>query len=286
VTGVTGFGRVWIDGEVLPESEARVPVLDRGFLYGDSVYEVTRTFHGVPRLLDRHLDRLARSAAGLLMPVPPRGAIEAAVRDTIAAGPAGLELYVRIIVTRGGGELGLDPALADAPRLVIIARPVRVPSPEAYRDGVAVILSSRTRPAPGLKTGNYLESVMAAAEARAAGAYESLLRDSVGRVTEGGSSNVFSVRGGQVVTPPIAAGLLPGITRAFVMELLRGDGVSVDEAPLWPVDLERADELFLTSSIRGVLPITRCDRRGVGDGKPGAVTRRAMSLYGRATSGA
>jgi branched-chain amino acid aminotransferase len=285
------LGWVWIDegagGAPRPAAEARVPVLDRGFLYGDSVYEVTRTFAGVPRWLDRHLDRLERSAQGLELRLPPRTQIEAAIAATVQAARAGGagELYLRLIVTRGTGELGLDPALADAPRLIVIARPVRPPPPEAYRDGVGVVLSNRTRTAPSLKTGNYLESVLAVREARRAGAHEALLRDAVGRVTEGSSSNVFTVRSGRVGTPPVAAGLLPGITRAALLELLRADGTAVDEVPLWPADLAAADEIFLSSSIRGVLPVTHCDGQKVGDGRPGPVTRRAMALYARATEG-
>jgi branched-chain amino acid aminotransferase len=282
---------VWIDdglgGSPRPAAEARVPVLDRGFLYGDSVYEVTRTFAGVPRWLDRHLDRLERSAQGLELLLPPRGHIEAAIASTLQAARAAStgELYLRVVVTRGAGGLGLDPALADAPRLIVIARPVQPPPPEAYRDGVAVMLSNRVRSAPSLKTGNYLESVLAVREARRVGAHEALLRDALGRITEGSSSNVFTVRGGRVVTPPLAAGLLPGITRAALLDLLRGDGIAVDEVPLWPADLAAADEAFLSSSIRGVLPVVRCDGNRLGDGRPGPITRQAMSLYARATEG-
>lgn len=279
-TGQEGW--IWLDGRVQRASEARVPVLDRGFLYGDSIYEVTRTFDGVPHLLDAHLDRLERSAAGLFMALPPRDEIVRAL-DAIIAQRAGHELYLRIVVTRGDGELGLDPALAGAPRLVIVARPVSPPAPEAYRDGVSVVLSTRRRSSPELKTGNYLESVLATREARQAGAHEALLRDAVGRVTEGGSSNFFVVSGGRLVTPPVGSGLLPGITRAAILELARGAGIGADEAHVWPLDLQRADELFLSSSIRGVLPVVRLDGAPVGDGKPGPLTRRVMALYEQST---
>lgn len=281
---------MWLDGAAVPAHEAKVSVLDRGFLYGDSVYEVTRTFGGVPYLLSEHLDRLARSAAGLKLALPPRAMIETATRAAAAAVPGSaatppgdVELYLRIVVTRGAGELGLDPALADEPRLVVVARPVQPPPPQAYADGVAVVLSARTRSAPTLKTGNYLESVLAVQEARLAGAHEALVRDAQGRITEGSSSNLFLVSGGRLVTPAISAGLLPGITRDALIRLSRQDGLAVDEAPIWPIDLERADEMFITSSIRGVLPVTRCDGRAVGDGKPGVVTRRVMALYENAT---
>ena len=279
---------VFLDGQVVPGDQARVPVLDRGFLYGDSVYEVTRTFGGIPHRLDQHLARLERSAQGLEMALPPRAEVAAAVAAVSARVPGSasiggtIELYLRVIVTRGGGELGLDPGLADGPRLVVIARPLRRPPAAAYTDGVSVVVSDRVRSAPALKTGNYLESVLATLEARRAGAHEALLRDAVGRVTEGGSSNVFVVRGGRVRTPPLTGDLLPGITREELLELARADGLAVDETALWPVDLERAEEMFLSSSIRGVLPVVRCDARPIGDGRPGPITRRVMDLYARA----
>jgi len=292
-TGTATETWVWLDGAAVRGDQARVPVLDRGFLYGDSVYEVTRTFAGVPHQLAAHLDRLQRSAAGLEMRLPTREQIEAAVADVClaarrrpGAGAGGAipdELYLRIVVTRGAGELGLDPALADAPRLVVIARPVRPPPAEAYRDGVAVVLSQRMRARPSLKTGNYLESVLAVREARRAGAHEALLCDSVGRITEGSSSNVFLARGGRLHTPPISAGLLPGITREIVIRLARQAGIAVDEAPVWPADLGRAEEMFLSSSIRGVLPVTRCDARVLGDGRPGELTRKVIALYEAST---
>jgi branched-chain amino acid aminotransferase len=278
---------VWIDGRPVPADEARVPVFDRGFLYGDSVYEVTRAFSGVAFALDEHLDRLERSAAGILMRTPPRADIERAVGETLAA--SGLDdAYVRIVVTRGAGEIALDPAAADEPRLIVIVRAPKPPPPEAYRDGVEVAIVGRTRYAPGVptstvdpqvKSGNYLGSVMAVAEARKRGAYEAILCDSVGRITEGSSSNFFIVRGGRVSTPSLSTGLLEGITRRHVFRVLDGAGIHWAEQALWPIDLSRADEAFLTSSVRGVVPIVRVDGEPVGDGKPGPITKRVMAGY-------
>jgi len=285
----TGEGRalVWIDGAPVPAAEARVPVFDRGFLYGDSVYEVTRALSGVAFALDDHLDRLERSAAGLLMRTPPRAAIDKAVKDTIAASELD-DAYVRIVVTRGAGEIALDPAAADEPRLIIIVRPPKAPPPEAYRDGVEVAIVGRTRYAPGVptstvdpqvKSGNYLGSVMAVAEARKRGAYEAILCDNVGRITEGSSSNFFIVRGGRAATPPLSVGLLEGITRKKVLQLLAAEKIGLAEQALWPIDLHKADEAFLTSSVRGVVPISRADGEPIGDGKPGPITRRVMQAY-------
>jgi branched-chain amino acid aminotransferase len=284
-------GKVWIDGAPIDADSARVPVFDRGFLYGDSVYEVLRTFSGKPFGLAEHLDRMERSAAALLMRLPSRGEIERAIAETLAACGAP-DAYIRIVVTRGAGDLGLDPSLADQPRLIVIARPVKLPDPAHYAEGVEVAIVSRSRTAapgqpgaldPQVKSGNYLVSVLALAEARRRGAYEAILTDSVGRITEGGSSNFFLVRGGRISTPPVSAGLLEGITRGKVIGAAREAGLFVDELPLWPVDLHRADEAFLTSSVRGILPIVRVDGDAVGAGKPGPITRQVMSLYDELT---
>jgi branched-chain amino acid aminotransferase len=219
--------------------------------------------------------------------LPPRAEIERAIGDTLdAAGEP--DAYVRIIVTRGAGEMGLDPSLADAPRLIVIVRAVHLPEASQYRDGVEVAVVGHSRTAapgqpgaldPQVKSGNYLVSVLARAEARASGAYEAILTDSVGRITEGGSSNFFLVRGGRIATPPVSAGLLEGITRGKIIGVARAHGLAVDELPLWPSDLRGADEAFLTSSVRGLLPIARVDGQPVGGGKPGPVTIRVMALY-------
>jgi branched-chain amino acid aminotransferase len=272
--------KVWIDGAPIDAALARVPVFDRGFLYGDSVY-------------DEHLDRLHHSAEGIGMTLPPRSELESAIAETLAAAGEP-DAYIRIIVTRGAGEIGLDPAMADEPRLVVIVRPVKLPDPRAYADGVEVAIVARTRTTvpgqpgavdPSLKSGNYLVSVLAVAEARRRGAYEAILCDAVGRITEGGSSNFFIVRGGRIATPPLSAGLLSGITRGKVIELCRAAGMSVDELPLWPVDLQKADEAFLTSSVRGLLPMTRVDGAPLGDGRPGPITRAVMARYDQLTLG-
>ena len=278
---------VWIDGRPVAADEARVPVFDRGFLYGDSVYEVTRAFSGVAFALGDHLDRLERSAAAILMRTPPRAHIEKAVVDTIVASKLD-DAYVRIVVTRGAGEIALDPAAADEPRLIVIVRAPKPPPPEAYRDGVEVAIVGRTRFAPGVptstvdpqvKSGNYLGSVLAVAEAKKRGAYEAILCDNVGRLTEGSSSNFFIVAGGRVATPPLSVGLLEGITRKEVVQLCEGAGIGVGEQALWPIDLMRADEAFLTSSVRGVVPVVRVDGQPLGDGRPGPITHKVLALY-------
>lgn len=310
-------GRVWIDGQVIDVAEARVPLLDRGFLYGDSVYEVLRTFHQVPHALGEHLDRLEGSARRIGMALPPRALIEGATARVIQS-TGEPECYLRIIVTRGvtrevirgatpgvnqgltpgvrpaversgaasaaAFPLDLDPASAGEPRLVVIALRLRLPDPGLYQRGASLALVGARRNAQGsldpmVKSGNYLNSVLAVAEARRKGAYEALMCDGVGRIAEGASSNLFVVRGDRIATPPLSVGLLEGITRRRAIRLARGLGIPVDEVGLWPRDLESAEEAFITSSVRGVMPIVRVDEQAVGEGRPGPITCRVMAAY-------
>lgn len=275
--------RISIDGELFDEKTAVVPVFDRGFLYGDSVYEVTRTVSGRPVDLVRHLERLERSAEAIYLPMPPRGAIVEAVARTLAAA-GNPESYLRVIVTRGAGEIGLDVSLADKPRLIVIVKPLGLPAAVLYRDGAAVALVNvrrnlRRAVDPAVKSGNYLNNIMALAEAKRAGAYESIMCNADGRMVEGSTSNIFVVSGGRIRTPALDDGLLAGITRRRVFELAAAAGHPIEEAHLLPEDLRTAEEAFITSSVRGVLPITRVDAQPVGDGRPGRLTRELMGLY-------
>lgn len=277
---------VWIDGQVVPGENARVPVFDRGFLYGDSIYEVTRTAAGAPLFLPEHLDRLGRSAQGLGMGLPP-GIAEAVAATLAALGEA--RAYLRIVVTRGAGDLDLDPAAADEPRLLAIAKPMKPLNPRLYREGAALSVVDWRRNAPGhvpaaVKSGNYLSSILAVVEAKKRQAYEALLCDLSGHIAEGASSNFFWVRGGQVYTPPLSVGILAGVTRGVVLGLLEPIAGSPVESRLEslirPADLRDVDEAFLTSSVRGVVPVVRVDDLTIGDGMPGPVTRRIMDRYG------
>jgi branched-chain amino acid aminotransferase len=291
-----------MDGALVSPEQATVSVFDRGFLYGDSVYEVVRTYALRPFALDLHLARLARSAARLALPLPwdtarTRAelwrALEASrggdAPDPTAASWNVGERSLRVIMTRGAGELGLDPALAVDPRAIVIAGPLRAPALTAYREGVACWIVGVRHDAPEApdttaKTGAHLANVLAVAEARAAGAHEALLLDRDGFVTEGASSNVFAVREGRLETPPLAAGILEGVTRGLAIALARGAGIDVLETPLRPGDLACADELFITSTAREVLPVTRLDGAEVGSGRVGEVTTRVHALFRAATS--
>jgi branched-chain amino acid aminotransferase len=276
--------RVHIDGAVRSPDEAKVSVLDRGFLYGDSVYETIGTMYGRLFALRDHLDRLERSARRIGLRVPPRAEIEAAVAATVAAA-GNPETRVRVMLTRGVGKLDLDPASCDDCRLVVIAFPLGPPTPAMFDKGVAVAIVSVTRNSPraidpAVKSGNYLNNVLALGEARrTSGAYEAILCADDGSVAEGASSNVFAVVRGELWTPGADVGILDGITRARAMELARGAGITVVERRILPDELRGADEAFLTSATRGILPITTIDGRPVGAGVPGPNTKRLMALY-------
>ncbi len=274
--------RINIDGRILSESRARVPVLDRGFLYGDSVYEVLRTYGGRLFAETSHLRRLERSAAGLALDLPPRARLRREIRRTMAAA-AEAESYVRVIVTRGVGPITLDPTSARKPCTVIVAKAFEPFPDAAYRRGLRVHIPGIRRNArealdPSIKSGNYLNSVLALGAARRAGCDDALLLDGRGRITEATSANVFVVLRGTLCTPPLDAGILEGVTRGLLLRLAAADGMRCAERHLRPADLRRADEVLLTSTLREVMPVVRVDRAVVGDGRPGPVARRLREL--------
>jgi|HubBroStandDraft_6_1064221.scaffolds.fasta_scaffold263178_2 branched-chain amino acid aminotransferase len=274
---------VSIDGSLRPPAEATVSVYDRGFLYGDSVFETVRTYGGEPFALDAHMARLARSAERVFiaMPVPPAAfAMEIRLAVRAARNP---ESYARAMLTRGSGPVGLDPSLAGAPLRVVLVEPL-APLPAAvYREGVGVVLVRTQRAADsaaqGAKVGNYLASLLALKQAREAGAHEALVLDAAGRVVEGTTSNVFLVQGGAIVTPPVEAGILPGITRAHLLEVAAELGRAVRCEAITPADVLAASEVFLSSTLREVVPVVTVDGRPVGGGAPGPVTRALHAAF-------
>ena len=275
--------KVYIDGRVYPPEEATVSIFDRGFLYGDSIYEVTRTVRGRPLELAAHLDRLDRSAAAIALTMLPRTEVVRAIDEALAAA-GNADSYLRIMVTRGAGPINLDPAAADRPRLIVIVKPLELPPPKAYSDGVAVCIvgvqrNLRRAVDPRVKSGNYLNNVLALAEAKKSGAYEALMCDFQGRLAEGSSSNHFFVRKDELLTPALDVGILEGITRQRVLALAREAGIGVHEQDLWPRDVAAFSEAFLTSSVRGVVPVVTIDGAAVGQGVPGPLTRRLMAAY-------
>lgn len=271
-------------GRVLDPGEASVSVFDRGFLYGDSVYETLRTAGGRPVELARHLDRLRRSALGIGLEIPfDDAALRAAIAATHAAS-GNADSYVRVIVTRGTGPLMLDPRVSSSPLLVVLVQELRLPAPALYEAGLSVRIvdvhkiSARSLD-PTLKTGNYLNSIQALRQAAESAAEDAILCSPAGDVAEGATSNVFMVRAGELRTPALATGLLEGITRALVLALATELGIGWRETKIWPDELRAADEVFLTSSVRGAMPVTTLDGQRVGAGGVGPVTRRILTRY-------
>jgi branched-chain amino acid aminotransferase len=275
---------VSINGKVVPPEQATVSVFDHGFLFGDSVYEVVRTCRGVPVTLDEHLDRMDASAGRIYFELPwPRAEVRRQVHEANRAA-ANPESYFRIIATRGTGEISLLPDTCRDPLLIVIVKPLPVPPPSVARDGLKVALVGRLRNDrraldPGAKTGNYLNNALALIEARRAGAEDAILLNPEGRLAEATTSNVFLVRGGRVATPTLGSGILSGITRNLLVDEMRREGLFVSEGEIPAAALGEADEVFLTSTVRGVAPVTSIDGRPVGDGKPGPVTQRVAALY-------
>lgn len=276
--------RVFIDGVAHEPDQAQVSVFDRGFLYGDSVFETLRTYGGRPFALDDHMARLEHSADAVFIGLPvPRAALTAEVQSAIAA-VGNPESYVRVIVTRGSGPMGLDTGFEAHPLRVVIVGPLTPPPSEAYERGIGVVTYRTQRvaeatEAAGTKVGNYLVAVLAMRSARAAGASEALIVDGAGNVVEGATSNVFVVQGGRLSTPPVEAGILPGITRAFLLEVAAELGVEVELRSLAVAELAGADEVFISSSIRELLPVVRVDGGAVGNGAPGPTTRRLLAAF-------
>ncbi len=282
---------VYVNGRIGGEQDATIPVLDHGFLYGEGVYEVVRTYAREPFLLDRHLQRLRRSAAMIALDVPfPDARLEGELRKTVAAffdhpenrGVA--DVYVRMLLTRGTGDISYDPSRCGPPSLVIIVKPM-VPHPAAvYEHGVKVIISTvvRNHPcaiSPLIKSNNLLNQALAAQEAYRSGAFDAVMRNYRGELAECSIANLFVVKDGKALTPPVDAGLLSGITRGFVFELCPAAGVPLEQRVLHDEDLFEADESFLTSSTQEVVPIVQVDDRQIGDGRPGPITRRLLAAY-------
>jgi branched-chain amino acid aminotransferase len=279
---------VMIDGSLVPPERAVVSVFDRGFLYGDSVFETLRTYGGAPFDLPEHLARLERSAARVFIPLPVSLVeLEREVLLAIAA-HASPERYVRLALTRGvGRSLGLDPELADTPLRVIAVTDLVPPAAALYERGIHAISYRIERASDSVgvadaKIGNYLLAVLAMRAARAAGAQEALLEDAQGNILEGTTSNVFAVFRDKLVTPAESSAILPGITRAHVLALARVSGVPAELRALPKTELAQADEVFVCSSIRELVPVVRIDARAVGPGVPGPLTRELLRQYRRA----
>jgi branched-chain amino acid aminotransferase len=278
------MGFASVNGIVVPAEEARVSVLDNGFAFGDSVYEVLRTYGGLAFEPGRHFRRLRASAARLGFPVPAPDAELLAQVDGLLARVGSGESYIRIIVSRGLGDCSYSFERVKGPTVVMIQKPLARHPAWHYEDGirVAAVGVRRNHPRaldPAIKSSNLLNNVLAMREAQARGAEEPLLLNHEGFLAEGASTNVFLARGGTLLTPPLSAGILAGITREVVLELVPRLGIPSREEPLRLEDLLAADEAFLTSTTREVVPVAQVDETPVGTGRPGPLTRRVLEAF-------
>jgi branched-chain amino acid aminotransferase len=273
-----------VNGTVVPAEQARVSVLDNGFTFGDAVYETLRTYAGRPFHLDRHLERL-RASADRLGFAPPFGDDVFARRlDELLARAGNDESYIRIILSRGEGDISYRFERVKGPTLVMVVKPFEPPPERDYAEGIPVVIASvrRNHPRaldPAIKSNNLLNNILAVREGQSRGATETILLNDGGEVAEGASSNVFVVKRGRVSTPPLAAGILSGITRRLVLDLCREAGIPASEETLRVADLLGADEVFITSTTKEAAPVTAIDGQPVGSGKPGPVHKRILQAY-------
>ena len=282
--------KVWIDGRIVDGADAKVSVLDHGFLYGDGVFEGMRVYGRRLFRCERHLDRLEIGARCLGLALPGgRDGIRALTLATARAyveATGERDAYVRLVVSRGVGELGVDPTSCAAPSVTCIVDKIRIFSEDKLRSGISMVTSSRRSPPPDVrdprvKSLNYLNNALAKQEAKRQGADEALLLNAAGAVAEATVANVFAVRGGRLLTPPASDGALEGITRASVLELATQLGVPAEERTLGRYDLLAADEVFLTGSGAKLVPVASLDGARIGCGAAGPLTQKLMAAFDR-----
>jgi branched-chain amino acid aminotransferase len=278
-------GAVYVNGTIAPADQAVVPVYDHGFVYGEGVYETLRTYNRVPFLYGQHMRRLRQSAERLRLDVPfDDPTLLSRIDQTLAAAGQLDEAYIRVLLTRGVGDLTYDPKSTPMPTTVIIVKPLDPIPSRVVEQGIRISLVDMLRNHPKsvnpiIKSNNLLNNALAMQAAYRAGAEEGLMCNYRGELTECSQANFFMVRGGAALTPVSAAGLLEGVTRAFLFELGRELGIDVREEVLLPTDLESADEMFITSTTRELSPVTSVDGRPVGSGQVGPVTKRLLQRY-------
>ncbi len=283
--------KVYVSGELKEKEDACISVYDHGLLYGDGVFEGIRAYGGRVFRCEQHIDRLFDSAKGIALDIPmSKNEVHEAILHTLHSN--GLtDAYIRVVVTRGAGTLGLDPTKCSGPGVIIITDSITLYPREMYENGLEVVTVPTTRTAhsalsPKIKSLNYLNNILAKIEAKQAGVIEAIMLNSEGYVAECTGDNIFIVSGGVVVTPPPEAGILEGITREVVMNLAREAGIKVEQRQLTRFDLYVSQECFLTGTAAEVIPVVRIDSRAIGDGTPGAITRRLLEMFRRETRSA
>ena len=275
---------IYIDGEFLPKAEAKVSVFDHGLLYGDGVFEGIRSYNGRVFKLDEHLERLYDSAKSIMLQVPiPIETMKEKVLETLRLNHL-REAYIRLVVTRGVGDLGLDPDKCPNPSIIIIADKITLYPPKFYEDGLEIVTVSVRRNYaeainPRIKSLNYLNNILAKIEGKQAGAEEVLMLNAEGYVVECSGDNIFWIKNEVLVTPPVHMGILEGVTRNSVIDLAHEAGMQVEERVFTRHDLYIADECFLTGTAAEVIPVVKIDQRAIGDGQPGKVTQKLIAAF-------
>lgn len=276
--------KIHIGGRLVDESEAKISVFDHGLLYGDGVFEGIRSYNGHVFRLDEHLRRLWDSAKGICLEIPTtRDQMAQDIRDTLAANKI-RDGYIRLLVTRGVGSLGMDPFKTSNPQVIIIADRIALYPEEYYKKGLKLITASTRRVAssslnPRIKSLNYLNNILAKIEGIRAGCLETLMLNDRDEVSECTGDNIFIVRGGELITPPPNAGILLGVTRGVAMGLARQSGRTVSEAAMTCHDIYTSDECFLTGTAAEIVPVVELDCRPIGSGAPGPVTRDLTARF-------
>ncbi|HET7238497.1 MAG TPA: branched-chain-amino-acid transaminase [Terrimicrobiaceae bacterium] len=280
--------KIYLDGEFYGKEEAKISVFDHGLLYGDGVFEGIRFYHDRVFRLTEHIDRLYDSAKAICLTIPmPKTAMIEAVLETIRQNDLH-DGYVRLVVTRGSGDLGLNPALCPRATVIIIASKITLYPEEMYGNGLRLVTCSTRRIphgalSPMVKSLNYLNNVLAKIEAQQAGAGEGLMLNEQGFVAECTGDNIFTVKKGEIFTPPISSGALAGITREVAFEMATELGIRISEPDMTRYDIFTADECFLTGTAAEVIPVVTLDSRVIGDGAPGPITRRLMERFHQLT---
>jgi len=281
---------IFINGILLPQDQAKVSVLDRGFLYGDGVFETLRAYSGAIFHCNDHLDRLFQSAEAIYITIPfTPDHLKKSLYKTLEANHL-KDAYLRLSVTRGVSEPGLDIGGCPSPTLTIIAKGFSGYPDSLYQSGIhAAVVNTRRIPAsalnPAVKSLNFLNNIMARVEATRLNAAEAVMLNMEGYVAEGTVSNIFMVKDGLVKTPPLSAGILNGVTRSIVIDLLKENGIPVIEQAFYPDELYTADECFVTSTLYEVMPVTFINGSAVGSGQPGKLTQMILNLFRRLTAG-
>jgi branched-chain amino acid aminotransferase len=276
--------KVYINGKLFEKSEAKVSVFDHGLLYGDGVFEGIRAYSGRVFRLQQHVDRLYESAKGIHLQIPiSREAMADAIRQTLASNKL-TDAYIRVVITRGAGSLGLDPRKTTDPQVIIITDHIALYPAELYDHGLKIITAATTRNHPNavnprIKSLNYLNNILGKIEATQAGCLEALMLNHKGELAECTGDNVFVVQHGQIHTPSADSGILEGITRAAVIELAREAGYNVIERTMDRLDVFKAEECFLTGTAAELIPVVECDGRVIGNGRPGPITRELRERF-------